>query len=266
MKTTALAFLVLAAALPRPAPAETVRIIAPYIGSITHKFENSAYNLNLKDTGEMDGIYVQWINTEKFQANAFYYGAPNINFSDVTGLHLNFDYYLKPAKAGKWVIGAGLEDLEIDMSAGRNIAGLKSFDMDNDVLFYFARAGRYFYYKKGLLDASLLPYAGYAHEKVSGEIRLERLFGPFPRTSTIEIGENDDHPLAGVNVNATFAHFLDLQAKWMGRFKDEETLNEYSLLFNLYLSRHWGLSYRYKTMEYGSSSATYNLGGVVYCF
>jgi hypothetical protein len=266
MKKQALALLLLAAALPGPVSAETLRIITPYIGSITNEYANSAYRLDLKDTNEMDGIYAQWINTEKFQANAFYYGAPNVNYSDVSGLHLNFDYYLKPTKAGKWVAGAGLEDLKIKMTAGRHIAGLKSFDMDNDVLFYYLRAGRYFYFKKGLLDASLLPYAGYAHEKISGEIRMERLFGPFPRTSTIDIGETDNHPLAGLNLSATFAHFIDLQAKWMGRFKDGERLDEYSLLANIYLNRHWGLSYRYKTMEYGSSSNTYNLAGVVYCF
>ncbi|HAF95051.1 MAG: hypothetical protein A2X34_09540 [Elusimicrobia bacterium GWC2_51_8] len=266
IKIQAFALLVLAAAMPASAAAETIRIIVPYIGSITNKYSNSAYQLDLKDTGEMDGIYAQWINTEKFQVNGFYYSAPNINYSDVTGMHLNFDYYLKPTKAGKWVAGAGLEDINIDMSAGRHIAGLKSFDMDNDVVFYFLRAGRYFYYENGLLSSSLLPYAGYAHEKITGEINMERLYGPMPRASTVNIGESDNHPLAGLNLNATFAHFLDLQAKWMGRFKDGETLNDYSLMANIYLNKHWGLSYRYKYMEYGSSSNSFNLAGVAYCF
>jgi len=266
MQLKILTFLLLSAVLSAPAAAETIRIITPYIGSITNEYANPAYSLDLKDTGEMDGIYAQWINTEKFQANAFYYRAPNINFSDVTGLHLNFDYYLKPSEAGKWVAGAGLEDLNINMSAGRHIAGLKSFDMDNDVRFYYLRAGRYFYYKNGLLNASLLPYAGYAHEKITGEINMERLHGPMPRASTIDISESDNHPLAGLNLNTTFAHFFEVQAKWMGRFKDGERLDEYSLLANIYLNRHWGLSYRYKYMEYGAASNKYNLAGLVYCF
>lgn len=259
-----LALLGLAALWPGAAAAETLRIISPYIGSLTNKQINSAYNLNLKDTGELDGIYAQWINTEKFQVNAFYYGAPNINYSDVTGLHLNFDYYLKPAKTGKWVAGTGLEDLSINMSAGRKIAGLASFDMDNNVLFYYLRAGRYFYYKKGQMNVSLLPYAGYAHEKISGEIRMDVL-GPSP-LRTIDISESDNHPLGGLNLNTDFAHFLNLQAKWMGRFKDGKSLDEYSLLANICLNRHWCLSYRYKHMEYGSSSNTYNLAGLTACF
>lgn len=264
MKKQILALLFLAAALPGPASADTIRLITPYIGSLTNKYADTDYGLELKDTGEMDGIYAQWINTEKFQVNAFYYGAPNVNYSDVTGLHLNFDYYMKPTKAGKWVAGAGMEDLNIKLSAGRHIAGLASFDMDNDVLFYYARAGRYFYFKQGLADISLLPYAGYAHERIKGEIRMDPL-GPTPLMA-IDIGEKDDHAIAGLNLNAVFAHFIDLQGKWMGRFKDGERLDEYSLMANIYLNRHWGLSYRYKYMEYGSSSNGYHLAGVAYCF
>lgn len=212
----------------------------------------------------MDGVFAQWINTDVFQANVFLYGAPNVNYSDVTGLHGNFDYYLKPTAAGKWVAGAGLENLNIDMKAGSHIARFSSFDMDNTVLFYYLRAGRYLYYKNGLLDVSLLPYAGWAHEKITGNIAMD-VTGPMPPLN-IDIGDSDDYPLAGLNLNVTLAHFLDLQAKWMGRFKDAETLNEYSLMANIFLNRHWGLSYRYKYMEYGSSSNRYNLAGLTYVF
>lgn len=263
MKTKLLALLALAFCLAAPAAAETLRIISPYLGSITNKYANTAYNLDLADTAQMRGLYAQWINTEKFQANAFYYGAPEVNYSRVTGLHLNLDFYFRPTRAGKWVAGAGLESLNIDMSAGSAIPGLNSFDMDNDVLFYFARAGRYFYYKKGVLDASLLPYAGYAREKVSGDITMDP---PGPGVVRVAIDDRDSHPLAGLNLNATLAHFIDLQGKWMGRFKNGERLDEYSLMANFYLNRHWGLSYRYKYMEYGSSSNGYHLGGVAYCF
>ena len=264
MKTKVLTLFALAVSLAAPAAAETLRIISPYIGSVTNKYANAAYGLDLADTAQMRGIYAQWINTEKFQVNAFYYGAPEVNYSRVTGLHLNLDFYFRPTRAGKWVAGAGLESLNIDMSAGNSIPGLTLFNMDNDVLFYFARAGRYFYYRKGLLDASLLPYAGYASEKITGEITLDT---PSPSPArTIDIGDKDSHPLAGLNLNATLAHFIDLQGKWMGRFKDGDRLDEYSLMANIYLNRHWGLSYRYKYMEYGSSSNGYHLGGVAYCF
>ena len=263
MKTKLLALFALAVSLAAPAAAETLRIISPYIGSVTNKYADTDRGLDLRDTAQMRGIYAQWINTEKFQANAFYYGAPDVNYSEVTGLHLNLDFYFRPTPAGKWVAGAGLESLSIDLSAGRNVPPLNSFDMDNDILFYFARAGRYFYYRKGLLDASLLPYAGYAREKVNGEINMDP---PGPGTVRVNLDDKDSQPLAGLNLNATIAHFIDLQGKWMGRFKDGERLDEYSLMANFYLNRHWGLSYRYKYMEYGSSSNGYHLGGVAYCF
>lgn len=264
MKTAFLTLLALTTILPCRAEAETLRIVAPYIGSVTNEYVNDSYHLDLRDTARMEGVYAQWINTEVFQANAFLYRAPDVNYSRVRGLHLNLDFYYKPSKAGKWVAGAGLEDLSIEMSAGRNIPGLALFDMDNRVRFHFLRAGRYFYFNKGLLAASLLPYGGCAREKVTGDITMDVL-GPSP-LRTVDIGDSDSHALAGLNLSATFAHFLDVQAKWMGRFKDGETLNEYSLLANIYFSRHWGLSYRHKRMEYGSSSNAYNLAGVVCAF
>ncbi len=264
MKYALLSLSLAAACLPGRAEAETIRVIAPYVGSITNEYANAAYHLDLKDTGEMDGVYAQWINTEKFQVNAFYYRAPNINYSLVDGLHLNLDFYIAPRPSGKFVVGGGYEGISIDMSAGRHIPGLTSFDMANDVRFYYLRAGRYFYFKRAGLDVSLLPYAGYARETIAGEIRLDP--AGFAPLMTVDIGEKDNHPLGGVNLNAVIAHFFDVQAKWMGRFKDGERLDEYSLLANIYLSRHFGLSYRYKYMEYGASSNEYNLAGLVVCF
>jgi len=250
--------------LPASLSAETIRLIVPYTGSLTNKYVSETYGLSLRDTGEMHGFFAQWLNTEKFQVNAFVYTAPVVNYSDVDGLHLNADYYLRPTPAGKWVLGAGLETLDIKMDAGRNIPGLTAFALDNTVSFYYGRAGRYFYYKKGWLSSSLLPYAGWARETVAGELRLNPA-GPAP-AMTIDIDDSDSHALAGLNLNATIAHFIDLQGKWMGRFKDGATLDEYSLMVNIFLNRHWGLSYRYKYMEYGSSSNGYHLGGVAYVF
>lgn len=266
MKNKLLLF-ILAAGLPAvPARAETIRIIAPYIGSITNKYSNSAYNLDLKDTGEMDGVYAQWINSEKFQANGFFYRAPGVNMSVVTGLHLNADYYLKPTKSGKYAVGAGLENLDIAMSAGAKIAGLRSFDMDNDILFYFLRAGRYFYYKAGPADFSVMPYAGYARETVNGKIELRPQFPPTATIKYVDIDDDSNYPLFGLNLDTTIAHFLQVQGKWMGRYKDGKSLNEYSVMANIFLDRHWGLSYRYKYMRYDSEFVEYNLAGVAYCF
>lgn len=265
MKTALITLLALAGLAAGQAQAETIRIVAPYLGSITNEYANEAYHLDLRDTARMEGVYAQWINTKVFQANAFVYRAPEVNYSRVKGLHLNLDFYYKPVAAGKWVAGAGLESLNIDMSAGNKIPSMTSFDMDNTVSFYYARAGRYFYHKAGPADLSLLPYVGYAHERINGDIRLDPV-SPFAPPVTVDIDDKDDHPIAGLNLNATVWHFIDLQAKWMGRFKDGDRLDEYSALANFYLNRHWGLSYRFKYMEYGSSSNAYHLGGVAYVF
>lgn len=247
-----------------PAPGAVIRIVTPYAGAITNEYADTAYGLDLSDSGPMRGLYAQWLDTGRFQANAFYYQAPDVNYSRVEGLHLNFDVYFLASKSGKWAVGGGLENLSIDMSAGSAIPGLTSFDLDNRVRFYYARAGRYFYQSFGGLETSLLPYAGLAREEIDGEVALDPAgFAPLIRS---EIKSSDRHAMAGLNLKAVFRHFLEVQWKWMGRFKEEGRLDEYSFLANIYLNRHWGLSYRYKFMEYGSSSNSYGLAGLVYCF
>jgi len=258
MRTRALAVLVMAAVLPGPAAAATRIIIAPYVGSVT----NSNATYRIKDTSELDAIYAQWMNTEKFQVNSFYYRIPRINYSRVNDLQLSFDLYLKPSAAGKWVAGAGMEDQKTAMSAGGHIAPYTSFDMDKNVLFYYLRAGRYFYHKKGWLDASLFPYIGYAREKTTGEAIINAAI-------TRDVSASDSYPLGGISVNTTFAQFIVLQANWMGwlgSFKNVDRMDEYTLTTGIYFSRHWGLSYRYKYKKYGPSASSYNLGSIVYLF
>lgn len=247
-----------------PAAGAVIRIITPYAGSIANKYADAGYGLDLSDTGSMRGLYAQWLDTERFQANAFYYQAPEVNYSRVEGMHFNFDLYLLPSRSGKWAAGGGLEDLSIDMSAGGYIPGLTSFDLENRVRFYYLRAGRYFYGGFGAMDLSLMTYAGLARERIDGEVALDPAgFAPLIRS---DISSSDGHALAGLNLKAVFRHFIEVQGKWMGRFKNEGRLDEYSFLANIYLNRHWGLSYRYKYMEYGSSSNAYGLAGLVYCF
>ncbi|HBA59332.1 MAG TPA: hypothetical protein DCZ92_00635 [Elusimicrobia bacterium] len=237
-------------------------MITPYTGYLTNKYASSS--LELKDTGEMNGLYAQWIDTDKFQANIFYYRAPNVNYSLVNGLHLNADYYLLPTKAGKYAVGAGMENLYISLSAGNNIPGQRLFDMDNEVLFCYVRGGRYFYFKKDKVDLSVMPYAGLARESVNGDLIMERVANN--PSVTVSLDDKAGYGLLGLNIDAVFAHFLQVQAKWMGRYNAGERLDEYSLMANIFVSRHWGLSYRYKYMEYNSESNEYNLFGVAYSF
>ena len=110
----------------------------------------------------------------------------------------------------------------------------------------------------------MLPYAGYARETVNATIKLD-VSGPSP-LRTVTVDDDSNYPLFGLNLDTTLAHFLQVQGKWMGRYKEGKSLNEYSVMANVFLNRHWALSYRYKYMKYDSEFIEYNLGGVAYCF
>ncbi|HCC48766.1 MAG TPA: hypothetical protein DEQ38_11715 [Elusimicrobia bacterium] len=247
------------------ARASDIRVIAPYAGIITNEYASSEYQLDMKDTGSMRGLFAQWVAPDNFQVNAFYYYSPDVNYCRVSGLHLNADWYPLRTAHGKYALGAGLETLTVDLAAVGKISGVDSLLMDNNILFHYLRAGRYFYMKGGAFDFSLMPYAGYAFEKVTGDLVLD-LPGPFPPVIRTDIGSRDEYPMGGLNAKAVFRHFLEVQAKWMGRFTGKGTLNEYSGLVNLYFNKHWGVSYRYKYMEYGTSSNMYHLAGLIYSF
>jgi len=252
----ALVLSALVAAFPGPAAAETKRIITTYVGNVTNT--NATYNL--KGTGDIAAIAAVWTNTDKFQTYAYFYRIPNVNYSDVNCFDMNFDYYLNPSKAGKWVVGGGLENQNTNMSAGDNIHPYASADMNEANLYYFMRAGRYFYYTKGPLSASILPFTGYFHEKDTGEIRATLSGYPSPIVQSLDTSSSS--PLAGLNLGATIAGFIAFQANWMGRVGTEKPWNEYVLVTTVYLSRHWGLSYRYKYKQNGPSSSSYNLAAV----
>lgn len=261
MRTTLL-FAALAL-LPRLSCAETVRVVVPYFGSITDKYANAPYRLDLKDTGGLCGVYAQWINTEKFQANAFYYAAPDVNYSRVDGLHLNFDYYVLPAKNGKYAVGGGLESLRVDLEADHKVAGYSYLALKNDILYYYGRAGRYFYFRPGAFDVSLLPYAGYAFEKVTGDIYADFTGPGYYRG---DIKDSSSYPVGGVNLGASYRHFIEAQAKWMRRFRSDGPLDDYSLMLNFFVSRRVGLSYRFKYMDEAEGSVSYHMGGVAVAF
>ncbi len=252
----------LALLLPSVCRAETVRVVAPYLGSITHHYESS--RLDLKDTGALRGVYAQWVNTEKFQANAFFYSAPDVNYSRVDGLHLNADYYLLPSRNGKYAVGGGIESLRVDLKADHKITGYDYLSMKNDILYYYGRAGRYFYFRPGAFDVSVMPYAGYALEDVSGDIYADPAFGPTP--PRVSIDDSSSYAIGGVNLNASYNHFLEAQAKWMRRFHGDGPLDDCSLMLNFFFTRRFGVSYRFKYMEETSGSVVYHMGGVAITF
>ncbi len=245
--------------------AKEMLIIAPYTGTITNKLDNSDYNLNLKDTAPMYGAYFQWIKSEKFQGNLFYYKSSNLNYSNLKGLHAIVDWYPKVTDKGKYVIGLGVEKINVDMNAESNLSGFTSFEMNNNILYYYVRAGQYRYFEAGKFKGSLLPYIGYSYEKVELDLEID-FTSPFVPYQDKNIIDKNRYPIAGLNLSTKFHHFAEIKLKYMSRFEKPHIAHSSSAIINVYFTRHFGLSYRYKYMEHGKSSDKYHLVGIVICF
>ncbi len=74
-------------------------------------------------------------------------------------------------------------------------------------------------------------------------------------------------------VSHTFFHFWELKAKYHRKFSlgDHESSHVISFMTNVFLSRQWGLSYRFKTMKatFGEDQYCinqYHMGGLVFMF
>ena len=110
----------------------------------------------------------------------------------------------------------------------------------------------------------MFPYAGYSFEKADGSLNID-VAGPMPsRTAAIDYDE--DYFSGGINFNAVYNHFLEAQIKFFRGFKDYGPEDRVSGLLNLYFSRHWGVSYRYKHMELSNGFNKYHFAGILYSF
>ncbi len=243
---------------------DTIRIITPYIGYIKNIYENPEQNLNLDDSSLLKGLYVQWINTERFQWNTFIYQSSDINYSTLWGGHFIFDYYVGKREGGKYLIGAGVELIRLDMDAGNNISGLSNFQLVNNIFIPYLRVGKYFLFGRDILRFSFLPWAGIQPQWIRGDLSFDIPFPPFAVKDDIK--EQDVFALAGINTKATFFHFLEIEGKYRAAFNSADYLSTVSSMVNLYFTRHWGLSYRYKYMETTSGVDSYHIGGIAFIF
>ncbi len=73
-------------------------------------------------------------------------------------------------------------------------------------------------------------------------------------------------PVAGIGVSATIMHFVELQAKYKATVNADDFLNTFDAMANVYFTRHWGVSYRFKYMQNPSGPMSYHLGGIAYVF
>ena len=118
MKRTATLFLLLLVTASASLAAESIRIVAPYLGIVTSRYENPGYSLTSEDSSLMEGLFFQWVDSARFQANAFVYHSAEVNYSRMLGGHLIGDVYLWDNSLGRAAVGAGIELIRLDMDAG----------------------------------------------------------------------------------------------------------------------------------------------------
>lgn len=242
--------------------ARDLRIVTPYLGIIRDRYQDSDYNLDLEDSSLMKGLYLQWINTEKFQTNVFLYQSSDINYSGLWGFHFIFDYYYDVSDKNKNVAGVGLDYIGLDMDAGNNLTPLSDFKLRNNVYVPYVRLGRYFLFGTKNVQFSFLPWLGAEVEFVRGNISF---VPPGPPVEE-EIDSEYVFSLAGVNLKTAVFHFIEVESKYTARFNTDDYLSDVSVLVNLYLSRHWAASYRFKYMESISGWDRYHIWGAAYVF
>ncbi len=245
--------------------AEDIRIVVPYLGAATDVYKDDAKGIDLTDTRLMEGLYLQWVNPELFQANVFVYHSADINYSQLWGVHLIGDVYVWSDPLGKAALGAGLDMLRLDMDAGDNIVPLKSFELPMTLYAPYVRAGHYFNFGSGgMVSLSVLPWAGAEYDITRGDLSFVPP-GP-PMTIKQSIDDETLYGLAGINAGAVIMHFIEIQAKYRATFNEDDYLNTFDAMLNFYLNRHWGVSYRFKYMETTSGSVSYHIGGIAYVF
>jgi len=246
------------------AEAEDIRIVVPYLGYVNNIYENANFPEPLDDSSLMKGLYFQWINPKRYQWNAFLYQSSDINYSTLWGGHFIFDLYLGVRERGKYVIGTGIEYIRLDMDAGNKIVPLSNFQLANNVVVPYLRAGRYFLFGSDTLSVSILPWAGIQPEWVRGDISFIPPGPPTPFEEKIE--EYDLFGIAGINASVSIFHFITVDAKYRGTFRTGEYFSAVDSMVNVFFTRHWGLSYRFKYSETSSGSTSYHIGGIAFVF
>jgi len=249
--------------------ARHIRIITPYYGSVSNRL--TIQNMSdLKDTAPMCGIYFQWVNTERYQWNAFLYQVRDINQSRIFGSHFIFDYYTAGSETQKFVIGSGLDFIGIKTDGDVSPA-LTDFEMTNHITALYARVGWQCVLGQPLNRLDLMPWNGYEHELVRGDIAFNILpaFPGMPSVSVNDPIEDDYHYyLLGMNVRWHLYHFLEITGKYARKFSldDRKDLNTVSAMANIFFSRHLGVSYRFKYMEVSICDNTYHMAGIAVIF
>ena len=110
---------------------------------------------------------------------------------------------------------------------------------------------------------SVFPWAGAEYDITRGDISF--VVDPPGVPADFPVDESIDDEtwfgLAGVSVSATIMHFIDLQAKYKLTFNGDDQLHTFDAMANVFFTRHWGVSYRFKHMQTTAGSTSYHIGG-----
>ena len=244
------------------------RIITPYIGTINNKLEVSDIDQKLDDSACMEGIYLQRIDPERYQWNVFLYYSNDINYSSILGNHFIFDYYLGKTRNGYYALGFGFEWLKIDTKTS-SLDGISDFSMLNNVYAPYIRAGKYFNFQLSNHPCTLFLWGGFESDILRGDLNFRiPSYSPFMPEILVkeEINEHYEYSLAGIMLQATLHHFLQIKLKYHAKIStdDQNIYHVASSMVNLYLNRHLGLSYRFKYMEGVIGDNVYHLLGLAF--
>ncbi len=253
-------------AIAAPAAAEDFRIVAPYLGSITDIQKDDSKGVDLEDTKLLEGLYFQWVNPDLYQWNLFVYHSEGLNYSTVWGGHFIFDLYFGPGDwGGKLLAGAGIELMRFDMDAANHIVPLKDFEQGMTVAVPYLRVGKYFLFESYEVDISVLPWAGVQPLWVSGSGSFIPP-GP-PKTVKVSLDDFELDGIAGINLKIALFHFLQVEGKYQGIFNASAWRSVVTMDANIFITRNWGVSYRFKYAEETSTGTdVYHLFGVVFTF
>ena len=245
-----------------------VQIIAPYFGTEENTYTDDTYGLDLRDSGPMKGLYFQTIDTEKYQWNLFLYQTTDINYSEIQGANLIFDYYFGADPDHKKVIGIGANYFKLDL-AGEDVPTkvgvLDAFQVDLTIVSPYLRVGQYFTYDHGQTQCTILPWVGGQWDLSRGDGSVDPP-GPWPPTIAFEVDDNQFSWIAGVNLRVQFSHFLQLEAKQAVTYTDGEYFSKSTALVNLFMTRNLGLTYRFNYHETTMGTDSYNLLGLAVVF
>jgi hypothetical protein len=249
-----------------PVLAEDFKIITPYGGMEENTYQNNQYGLNLKDSQAMKGLYLQSIDTEKYQWNLFIYQTENINYADLSGVNFIYDYYFGKDTNVKNVIGIGVNYLQLDL-AGKNIptsaGSLDGFNLDQDTASLYLRIGKYYSHGQANLNLTLMPWIGGQLDHSEGDGLVD-----LPGPGSIAFKVNEDHYswIAGLNLKTSFYHFLQLEAKHTITFNHDDYFHKNTAMVNIFLNKNWGLSYRYNYQETAAGNDSYRILGLAALF